>query len=142
MTKSTRRVAAGVLVIAAAVGFLIYRGIATTGAYYLTVAELKGSPTGRALSDRDLVRVGGEVVDGTIRYDQRNLVLEFSVRDGEDGDEVLEARYEGPKPDAFEPDIEVLLEGTYDRARNLFLARNLLVKCPSKYQSEDEGTAD
>ncbi len=138
MTKSTRKVAAGILVIAGAVGFLIYRGIATTGAYYLTVAELKESPTGRGLSDRDVVRVGGEVVDGSVRYDQRNLVLEFSVRDEEDEDQVLDALYEGPKPDAFEPDIEVLLEGTYDRVRNLFLARNLLVKCPSKYQSEDE----
>ena len=36
----------------------------------------------------------------------------------------------------FEPEIEALLEGTYDRSKNLFQAETLLVKCPSKYESE------
>ncbi len=137
MNRSTLRVLAGVLVIGAAVAFLIYRGIATTGAYYLTVAELVESPRGLGLSSGDFVRVGGEVVEGSIRYDQRSLVLEFEVRDPEEPGVTIRARYEGPKPDAFKPDIEVLLEGTYAREQNVFLAQNLLVKCPSKYQSED-----
>ncbi len=128
----------GVLVVVAAVAFLIYRGISTTGAYYLTVAELKTSEVGRGLGAGEVVRVGGDVVPGTVTYDQRALVLEFSIRDPDEPDQVLVARYEGPKPDAFEPEIEVLLEGTFDRASNLFLAENLLVKCPSKYQSEEE----
>lgn len=137
MSRSTLRVLAGVLVIGAAVAFLIYRGIATTGAYYLTVAELVDSPRGRGLSPSDFVRVGGEVVEGSIRYDPRDLLLEFDVRDPEKPEVTIRARYEGPKPDAFKPDIEVLLEGVYARDRNEFLAQNLLVKCPSKYQSEE-----
>ncbi len=138
MKRSTRKILVGVLVVAVGVGILIYRGISTTSAYYLTVSELRSSPTGLKLTDQDPVRVGGEVVDGTVRYDQKRLVLEFAVRDAEAPDEQINARYEGPKPDAFKPDIEVLLEGTYARAQNLFRAENLLVKCPSKYQSEGE----
>lgn len=138
MRKGARKALVGVLVIGLGVGFLIYRGITTTSAYYLTVAELRGSDVGRKLTDRDFVRVGGEVVDGTIDYDHKNLILLFSIRDLERTDEIIVARYEGPKPDAFEPDIDVLVEGTYARDENLFRARNLLVKCPSKYESEQK----
>ncbi|MHB8893596.1 MAG: cytochrome c maturation protein CcmE [Candidatus Geothermincolia bacterium] len=136
MKKGTRKALAGILVIGLGVSFLIYRGIATTSAYYLTVAELRGSDLGRKLSDKDFVRVGGEVVAGTIDYDQKNLTLLFSIRDMERPGEMIATRYEGPKPDAFEPDIDVLVEGTYTRGENLFHARTLLVKCPSKYESE------
>lgn len=137
MKKSTRKVLAGVLVIGLSVGFLIYRSIATTSVYYLTVSELKTSPLGLKLSDQDVVRVGGKVVDGTLDYDQKNLVLRFAVRDDKALTETVAVRYDGPKPDAFAPNIEVLAEGTYARGENLFRAQNLLVKCPSKYQSEN-----
>ncbi|MEW6489831.1 MAG: cytochrome c maturation protein CcmE [Thermodesulfobacteriota bacterium] len=138
MKKSTRKALAGVLVIAAGVGFLIYRGIATTSAYYLTVAELTGAVAGPRVAEGDYVRVGGEVVDGTIDYDQKDLVLRFALRDLEGSEQTVAVRYDGPKPDAFAPDIEVLAEGTFARAEGLFRAQNLLVKCPSKYQSEQE----
>lgn len=136
MKKSTRKALVGVLVIAAGVGFLIYRGIATTSTYYLTVAELTGAASGPQVAEDEYVRVGGEVVEGTIDYDQRELVLRFTLRAPEAPETTVDVRYDGPKPDAFEPDIEVLAEGTYARAEKLFRAQNLLVKCPSKYQSE------
>ncbi len=138
MKRSSKKVLVGVMVVVAAVAFLIYRGVSTTGAYYLTVTELRTSEVGLGLGAGEVVRVGGDVVPGTVAYDQRDLVLEFSIRDPDRPDQMLAARYEGPKPDAFEPEIEVLLEGTFDRDRNLFRAENLLVKCPSKYQSEEE----
>lgn len=134
--KGTRKALGGILVIALGVGFLIYRGITTTSAYYFTVSELRGSKLARKLSDQDFVRVGGKVVDSTIDYDQKNLVLQFMVRDMARPSEMIAARYQGPKPDTFEPEIEVLVEGTYARGENLFHAKNLLVKCPSKYESE------
>ena len=138
MKKSTRKTLIGVAVIAAGVAFLIYRGIATTSSYYLTVGELTGTVPGPVVAEGDYLRVGGEVVERTIQYNQKDLVLRFVMRDLEGSDATVAVRYDGPKPDAFAPDIEVLAEGTYARAEGVVRAQNLLVKCPSKYQSEQE----
>ncbi len=138
MKKNSRKMLIGVLLVAAGVAFLLYRGIATTSTYYLTVAELTGEVTGPPISDQDYVRVGGEVVEGSIDYDQKALILRFAIRDQEGSDGTLKVRYDGPRPDAFAPDIEVLAEGTYARAEGVFRAQNLLVKCPSKYESKQE----
>jgi cytochrome c-type biogenesis protein CcmE len=136
MKRSNRKILIGVLVISLAVGFLIVRGISTTSAYYLTVAELKNSPTGLGLKEGQSVRVGGDVVAGSIVYDQQALRLSFELRDQHKPAATIRVSHAGPKPDAFEPDVEVLAEGTYQRGANLFTASNLLVKCPSKYTSD------
>lgn len=138
MKKSNRKVLIAVLVLLAGVGFLIYRGLAQTSVYYMTVDELKSSPLGLKVTPDQAVRVGGRVVDGTIDYNQRDLALSFSLKDETDPQQTIEALYNGPKPDNFDPEIEALLEGTYDRQRNLFTADTLLVKCPSKYESKPE----
>lgn len=138
MKKSNKKVLIAVLVLLVSVGFLIYRGLANTSVYYMTVGELKTSPLGRQLSADQTVRVGGLVVDGSTDYNQRDLTLRFAVKDENNPQLMIDALYNGAKPDAFEPDIEALLEGTYDRDKNLFLADTLLVKCPSKYESEQE----
>jgi cytochrome c-type biogenesis protein CcmE len=138
MKKSNRKVLIAVFVLLAGVGFLIYRGLAQTSVYYMTVDELKGSPLGLKVTPDQAVRVGGRVVDGTIDYNQSELRLRFSLKDETDQRQIIEALYNGPKPDTFEPEIEALLEGTYDRRKNLFRAETLLVKCPSKYESKLE----
>jgi cytochrome c-type biogenesis protein CcmE len=138
MRKSNKKALAAVLLLLSGVGILIYRGFANTSIYYMTVDELMTSPLGLQLNAAQAVRVGGLAVDGSIDYNQRDLVLRFSVQDEDNPQAVLHALYNGAKPDAFEPGIEVLLEGTYARDKNLFLAETLLVKCPSKYESEQE----
>jgi cytochrome c-type biogenesis protein CcmE len=136
MKKSNRKVLIAVLVLVASVSFLIYRGLAETSVYYMTVGELKTSALGQKVTPDQAVRVGGLVVDGSTDYNQRDLELRFSLKDENNPQEIIDAVYNGAKPDAFEPEIEALLEGTYDRAKNLFQAETLLVKCPSKYESE------
>lgn len=136
MKKSNKKVLIAVLVMVASVGFLIYRGLAETSIYYMTVGELKTSALGQKIGSTQAVRVGGLVVDGSTSYNQRDLELRFSLKDENNPQEIIDAVYNGAKPDAFEPEIEALLEGTYDRSKNLFQAETLLVKCPSKYESE------
>lgn len=138
MKKSNRKILIAILVLLGSVGFLIYRGLAETSVYYMTVSELKTSPLGLKVTPNQAVRVGGLVVDGTIDYNQTDLKLRFVIKDENDPQQSITALYSGAKPDAFEPEIEALLEGTYDRANNLFTADTLLVKCPSKYESEQE----
>lgn len=142
MKKSNRKVLITILILLTSVGFLIYRGLADTSLYYLTVGELKTSTLGQQLGANEAVRVGGLIIDGSIKYNQRDLILRFSLKDENNPKETIDAVYNGAKPDAFEPEIEALLEGTYDRAKNLFQADTLLVKCPSKYESEQENTQE
>ncbi len=138
MKKSNRKILIAILVLLGSVGFLIYRGLAETSVYYMTVSELRTSPLGLQVTPDQAVRVGGLVVDSTIDYNQSDLMLRFAIKDESDPQQTITALYSGAKPDAFEPEIETLLEGTYDRANNLFTADTLLVKCPSKYESEQE----
>jgi cytochrome c-type biogenesis protein CcmE len=135
MKKSTRKVLIAVLLIVVGVAFLIVKGISKTGVYYRTVAEVLDDAS---LPDKRGVRISGEVVGGTIDFDQQNLTLIFTVRDQERTDKAMSVIYEGVMPDAFEADIEVILEGRYDAARNTFTATTLLAKCPSKYESEEQ----
>ena len=118
------------------VSLLIYRGISDTGVYYMTVAELLEKAD--SLKKDENVRISGDVVDGSIDYNQRDLILTFTVRDADNHKKVINAIYNGVVPDAFKPDVEVVIEGVYDKEKNLFQAVTLLAKCPSKYSAEIE----
>ncbi len=44
--------------------------------------------------------------------------------------------YAQPKPSNFEQAVSIVAIGHYDEAQQLFVADELLVKCPSKYQEQ------
>lgn len=133
MKKSSKKTVLALVLILAGVGFLIMKGISDTGVYYRTVAEIL---TDGVLAEERGVRISGEVEDGTIVYDQKELQLTFAVRDMEDAGKTMKVVYNGVKPDAFKEDVEVILEGRYNQPENTFYARTLLAKCPSKYEGE------
>ena len=114
---------------------LIYRGISNTSVYFMTVTELLEKAD--SLKNEN-VRISGDVVDGSIDYNQRDLILTFAVRDADNQEKVINVIYNGVVPDAFKADVEVILEGLYGPEKNLFQAKTLLAKCPSKYSSEIE----
>ena len=116
-----------------AMGYLMYTGISDTGVYYRTVSEVLDKAS---IFDGQSLRISGEVVDGTIHFDQENLILTFAVRDTENDRVTMRASYQGVMPDAFKEDVEVILEGSYSQYDNLFSATILLAKCPSKYEAE------
>jgi cytochrome c-type biogenesis protein CcmE len=49
--------------------------------------------------------------------------------------------FRSPKPDNFDEAVRITAIGRYDPAQQIFLADNLLVKCPSKY-ADQKGGAD
>jgi len=132
ITKKVK-IPVAVAAILMALGYLMYTGISDTGVYYRTVSEVLDQAS---IFDGQNLRISGEVVDGTIQYDQENLLLSFSVRDTENDRVTMRANYQGVMPDAFKEDAEVILEGTYNQYDNLFNATILLAKCPSKYEAE------
>ena len=135
MKTSITKTSIAVLLILLALGYLIFTGISDTGVYYRTVSEVLDQAS---ILDGQSIRISGEVVDGTIKYDQQNLILSFAVRDTQNDKVTMRARYKGILPDAFKEDVEVILEGRYSQYDNLFSASILLAKCPSKYVAEAE----
>lgn len=64
--------------------------------------------------------------------------LHFTMHD--DQGRSMAVLYSGPKPDDFDSAVsrgyKIAARGTYHPQQQVFVADNLLVKCPSKYQDE------
>ena len=129
--KKTKFIAGGVI-IALAIIYLIYTGVQSTAAYFLTVDELYAK--GEAIQNQT-VRVSGKVDAATIDFDNRDLILTFDVLS--DSGTRMPVVFNGPKPDQMREGAEAILEGKYDGSQ--FTAQSLLLKCPSRYE---EGTIE
>jgi cytochrome c-type biogenesis protein CcmE len=96
---------------------------------YVTVREAKAS--------KRPVQVAGIVVEGTDRYDLENNNLIFILR--EDGGDEMKVEYDGPRPGNFDNVTKVVAIGRYEPEEQVFVARELLVKCPTKYEGRVKG---
>lgn len=127
-------------VIALAVAYMIYAAFPGNALYFVTVSEFLDDPK---LQDGQTLRVAGALAPDTFRRDDGSTRSQFALGDKEpdvpglaEGSPQLQASYVGVLPDLFfNPHSEIILEGSYDAQRRLFTTDNILVKCPSKYQS-------
>lgn len=71
---------------------------------HITIAEARQSQPG------EVVKVGGDVVPGTISWDNASRSLRFTLANGEDR---LTVVYRGQAPDDFKPGLAIVAEGTY-----------------------------
>jgi len=118
----------GGLVILGAVAYLLVSALATTGAYYRTVSEVIDQH--QTLVGKQ-VRVSGKLLAETIVWQPSTLQLDFKIAD-ENG-AVLPIHFEGVKPDNMTEAAEVIVEGRL-RQDGVLEARELLLKCPSRYE--------
>jgi cytochrome c-type biogenesis protein CcmE len=110
-----------------AVGYLIFNAMQGSAAsYFVTTSELQQQS---AKMDGQRVRVGGNVVPGTIQKGDPGQPIQFVVGDGTTQIPVV---YTGVLPDIFADNTQVVVEGTY-HANGGFQADTLLTKCPSKF---------
>jgi len=84
-----------------------------------------------AIESGGAVQVKGQRVDAGM-FDVDQNVFKFTLKD-EKGNQI-EVIYDGAKPGNFEQATEVVCQGEYKEGK--FHAKNILVKCPSKYQDE------
>lgn len=84
-----------------------------------------------ARKTKSTVQVAGTLEKESIAYDEKNSLLKFVMKE-KDGRDLMKVQYRGPKPLNFEDATSVVAIGSYDG--EIFTARQLLVKCPSKYQ--------
>ena len=127
-------------VIALAVAYMVYAAFPGNTLYFVTVSEFVDDPK---LHDGQTLRVAGALAPDTFRREDGSTLSRFSLGDKQvdvpgiaPGSPQMEASYVGVLPDLFfNPHSEIILEGHYDGQEGVFTTDNILVKCPSKYQS-------
>jgi cytochrome c-type biogenesis protein CcmE len=91
-----------------------------------------------AISSGRGVQLAGFLSPGeTGGYDSNG---EFTFKLQDSTGKVVQVIYPKPKPANFEKAISIVAIGHYDAAKDAFLADDMLVKCPSKYQEQLDET--
>jgi cytochrome c-type biogenesis protein CcmE len=123
----------GGLLIVAAIAYVTVSSFQSNAIYYLTLKELAAQ---RSTVVNQPVRVNAPLDKSTIQFDDKTLTLKFNLKED---NLVLPVVYKGVKPDTFEQGESVVAEGRLG-ADGTFQASQILVKCPSKYESEPTQT--
>ena len=98
--------------------------------YFYTVAEAQAKAP--EIGD-DEFRIKGNVVRGSHFLKKGSLdIHHFQLVDA---DKVVEVVFEGPLPDTFTDEAEVVALG-HMAAPNLFVAEEVVAKCPSRYDAK------
>jgi len=132
MKARTRFLIGGMLVMSTA-GYLMASSARDTAVYYLTPAELEA----KLVADPDFrdapMKIGANVVRGSIVRQPGGRELSFLMTDGTATYPVV---YRGVPPDTFTDteDVEVVVTGRLD-SEGTFQATELLAKCASRYES-------
>ena len=123
-----KRYLIGGIIIILAVAYLIFVNLGSSVSYYLTVSEFMDR---KGELNNTSVRVIGEIAGDSVQWDAENVELKFDITEG---GETLSIVYNGAKPTGFEPGSNILVEGKL-QPDNVFLAKQLIMRCPSKYES-------
>ena len=113
--------------VALATGAVVY-GLQKNMNYLFTPSQVLA---GKAHAYRSF-RLGGMVVDGSIKHDQHSLLVDFSVTDG---DHTMPVQYTGILPDLFRANQAVIATG---RMRDgVFVASEVLAKHDATYMPRE-----
>jgi len=143
----------GGLLILVAVGYLIISGTASGARYFITVDELLQDPSYVGKT----VRIAGAVVGESIQYDDRNLIIDFTIANvPNDYENLAEALHlavndttrqrlqirveDQVKPDLLQHEAQAILTGRLDE-NGVFHATELLLKCPTRFEEAHPGSA-
>ncbi|RIH86733.1 Cytochrome c-type biogenesis protein CcmE [Meiothermus luteus] len=122
----------GLLVVAAALAYLIFGGLGQNLVYFITPSEY--FQQAERYQNRP-VRLGGLVKAGSLYYNPQTLELRFVVTDGV---KEIPVRSSGATPPAlFGENRGVVVEGRFQDGT--FVSQNLLVKHSESYQAPKEG---
>lgn len=126
-----RQVTIAVVVVLAAVAWIMVTGMRDTMVYYYTVSEVADR---RAELTDEPLRIAGKVVPGSIDSAASGLVHRFLI---EEGGREMAVVYRDEAPDTFQDGSEAVVEGHLDED-GVFQATFLMAKCPSKYEAADD----
>jgi len=124
--RKLKYLVAGLIVVGALVG-LIYSGVRDSMVYFYTPSEVKQKQDelrGKAL------RVGGMVVDGSVRWDPQTLLLTFQLTDGQG---TVFVWHTGTAPDLFKEGAGAVVEGRWT-PDGYFRASTIMAKHSEEYK--------
>ena len=128
-----RRLWAAGVVVLAALGFLLVRGLGDATVYFKTADEAVAE-RGR-LGDRRF-RLEGTVVPGSVHQDGGRVGFQVRGTRGATVDVV----HEGDPPELFQPGLPVVLEGAWDGEG--YASDRIMVKHTSEYQARHPERVD
>jgi cytochrome c-type biogenesis protein CcmE len=134
MSHKTAKIGITSLVLAAALGGLLWTSLSEGTEYYKHVDEVMTQPDqwyGKKL------RLHGYVVKDSITKRRDSLDYRFRIQNN---GQVVTASYTGVVPDTFKNDAEVVVSGLLSPSGFAVEPNGVMAKCPSKYQAK-EGTA-
>jgi cytochrome c-type biogenesis protein CcmE len=130
--NAKRGIIAGIVIIVAVFGYLIYGGLDKNIVYFLTPQELLAKGT----KGVDVpVRLGGQIKPGSVKWDDASLDLRFTITDGKSD---IAVHSKGAPPQMFRDGMGVVVEGRY-RPDGVFNCTNLLVKHSNEYRPPKPG---
>ena len=122
-TRSTRRYWIAGVVVAAALGFLIVRGLGNATLYFRTADEAVAQK--QQLGDRRF-RIEGTVVAGTVRESGGSTAFNIESKGV-----IVPVAHTGDPPELFKPGIPVVLEGHFQG--DTFASDRIMVKHSEDY---------
>jgi cytochrome c-type biogenesis protein CcmE len=120
-----------ILVVIAALGFLVYTGLTDNMVYYYHVDEFL--PKASVLGG-EIIKVNGKVKQGSIHKQE----MDYSFLIHGSPQNLVSVNFHGVVPDTFKDGSDVVVEGKYDPAAQKFHATTLLAKCPTKYEPQNQ----
>lgn len=139
-----RRFAAGSLIITFFLGLLAYNLYRTvdegvgTFTYYTTVSECWTGLESGQIAAGNGVRINGSVMAGSIRREDAETRVHFTITDGERSFPVTYGSID--LPDLFRDGADVVVEGRFTGERH-FDATSVMAKCPTKYETAESASA-
>ena len=119
---------------------------ASTFVYYQTLDEFLATSAGSDSMAGKPIRVHGYVAPGSIDRNLKAKHVTFQVQNDPPhksgaGASTLSVLFQGLEtPDLFQDGADVVVEGTLETegSQHVFMAHNVLAKCPSKFEANAE----
>lgn len=125
------RLILAVLIIIGAVGYLIYFGMQQGVGQILTIEEALQKKYDSNIS---FIQMEGQVNYDTVTFEPNKPLITFDITNDKSNITVI---FKDVKPDNFDSGYPIIIEGRFQEDGK-FSADKLLVKCPSKYEEENE----
>lgn len=130
--SSKLRIVVVVVIVLAAIGFLVFKGLGDATVYFKTADEAVAEK--ESLGDRRF-RVEGAVVTDSVR--QAGDVVEFQIISA---GVTVPVVHRGDPPELFRPGIPVVLEGNWDG--DVYASDRIMVKHTSEYREQNPDRVD
>lgn len=125
----------GIGIIVLAIGFLVFQGMDKSMMAYVEVSDIGQA---QQVNSSGILQIVGIVQPGSVEIQTVSRKLKFLLQDLNNPEVTIPVTYTGIVPDNFKPGQQVIVQGALTEDQRIVQAQQLLVKCPSKYETTME----